>query len=76
MKTSKMRHFLFIALVAGLLSPSAANSEQTLLILEYGVEMNDMEECKVEGERYLKTSIGVRVNGKKPLVSYQCKEVD
>ena len=67
---------LLLPLLAALALPTAVNAGQTLLIMEYGVEMNDMEECKREGERYLMTSTGVRVNGKKPLRSYQCKEVN
>ena len=62
---------LLLPLLAALALPTAANAEQTLLIMEYGVE-----ECKREGERYLMTSTEVRVDGKKPLRSYQCKEVD
>ena len=67
---------LLIPLLAALALPTSVNAEQTLLIMEYGVEMNDLEECKREGERYLMTSTEVRVKGQKPLRSYQCKEVN
>ena len=52
---------LLLPLIAALALPNAVNAEQTLLIMEFGVEMNDMEECKREGDRCLASS-GVSVN--------------
>ena len=66
---------LLIPLLAALALPISANAEQTLLIMEFGVEMNGLEECKREGDRWLASS-GVSVKGQKPRLSYQCKEVD
>ena len=69
-----MKSYL-IPLLAALALPTSVNAEQTLLIMEFGVEMNDIEECKREGDRWLASS-GVSVKGQKPRLSYQCKEVD
>ena len=66
---------LMLPLVSALVLPCSINAEQTLLIMEFGVEMNDIEECKREGDRWLASS-GVSVKGQKPRLSYQCKEVD
>ena len=66
---------LLLPLLAALVLPTSINAEQTLLIMEFGVEMNDIEECKREGDRWLASS-GVSVKGQKPRLSYQCKEVD
>ena len=69
-----MKSYL-IPLLAALALPTLANAEQTLLIMEFGVEMNDIEECKREGDRWLASS-GVSVKGQKPRLSYQCKDVN
>ena len=70
-----MRRLLVLPLLLGLSSPSTANSEQTFLIMEFGVEMVDMKQCEQEGERWL-ASQQVTVRGQKPLLTYQCKEFD
>ncbi len=58
MKTSEMRRFLFLALNAGPLSPSAAKAESHWLILSWHggkssvmqkVEMPSAEACEKEG---------------------------
>ena len=66
---------LLLPLLAALALPTSVNAEQTLLIMEFGVEMNGLEECKREGDRWLASS-GVSVKGQKARLSYQCKEVD
>ena len=67
-----MIRLLLAPLMLSLGLPFEAN--KTLLIMEFGVEMNDIEECKDEGERWLASS-GVRIKGQKPRLSYQCKKV-
>ena len=52
-----MKHLL-LALLAALALPNLANAEQTLLIMEFGVEMNDIEECKREGDMWGFLQIG------------------
>jgi len=66
---------LLLPLIAALALPTTANSEQTFLIMEFGVEMVDMKQCEQEGERWL-ASQQVTVRGQKPLLTYQCKEFD
>ncbi len=57
-----MQRFLLIALSAGILYSLHAKAESYWLILQnsnYGIEkieMNNMDQCKDQGEKYLKSS--------------------